>query len=179
MRIGDIVVNPWVSTYFNGELNPNYATIYLGDNKGLDYNGRVCKWADKIYKDNPQKNTPWKVIGHILSMGIGYSTKMRCRSIVVIVMRCSDSRMPKKMNAWTSWSMQNTAWLAEREWTVKKMSDCIAEAASWIQKRDKYHEYWQCAKCGGRVVKHDQMTAPPVRCPFCRRRMSDKHQKGE
>lgn len=65
MRIGDIVVNPWVSTYFNGELNPNYATIYLGDNKSLDYKGRVCEWADKIYKDNPQKNTPWKVIGHI------------------------------------------------------------------------------------------------------------------
>ena len=65
MRKGDIVVNPWVSTYFDGELNPNYATIYLGDNKSLDYKGRVHKWADKIYKDNPQKNTPWKVIGHI------------------------------------------------------------------------------------------------------------------
>lgn len=70
MRIGDIVVNPWVSTYFNGELNPNYATIYLGDNKSLDYKGRVCKWADKIYKDNHQKNTPWKVIGHIDLYGI-------------------------------------------------------------------------------------------------------------
>lgn len=70
MRIGDIVVNPWVSTYFNGELNPNYATIYLGDNKSLDYKGRVCKWADKIYKDNPQNNTPWKVIGHIDLYGI-------------------------------------------------------------------------------------------------------------
>ncbi len=70
MRKGDIVVNPWVSAYFNGELNPNYATIYLGDNKSLDYNGRVCKWADKIYKDNPQKNTPWKVIGHIDLCGI-------------------------------------------------------------------------------------------------------------
>lgn len=70
MRIGDIVVNPWVSTYFNGKLNPNYATIYLGDNKSLDYKGRVCKWVDKIYKDNPQKNTPWKVIGHIDLYGI-------------------------------------------------------------------------------------------------------------
>lgn len=70
MRKGDIVVNPWVSAYFNGELNPNYATIYLGDNKSLDYKGRVCKWADKIYKDNPQKNTPWKVIGHIDLYGI-------------------------------------------------------------------------------------------------------------
>lgn len=70
MRKGDIVVNPWVSTYFNGELNPNYATIYLGDNKTLDYEGKVCEWADKIYKDNPQKNTPWKVIGHIDLYGI-------------------------------------------------------------------------------------------------------------
>ena len=70
MRKGDIIVNPWVSTYFNGELNPNYATIYLGDNKSLDYNGRVCEWADKIYKDNPKRNTPWKVIGHIDLYGI-------------------------------------------------------------------------------------------------------------
>ena len=70
MRKGDIVVNPWVSAYFNGELNPNYATIYLGDNKSLDYNGRVCEWADKIYKDNPKRNTPWKVIGHIDLYGI-------------------------------------------------------------------------------------------------------------
>ena len=70
MRKGDIVVNPWVSTYFDGELNPNYATIYLGDNKTLDYKGRVCKWADKIYKDNPKRETPWKVIGHIDLYGI-------------------------------------------------------------------------------------------------------------
>ena len=70
MRKGDIVINPWVSAYFNGELNPNYATIYLGDNKSLDYNGRVCEWADKIYKDNPKRNTPWKVIGHIDLYGI-------------------------------------------------------------------------------------------------------------
>lgn len=70
MRKGDIVVNPWVSTYFNGELNPNYATIYLGDNRTLDYEGRVCEWADKIYKDDPRRETPWKVIGHIDLYGI-------------------------------------------------------------------------------------------------------------
>ena len=70
MRKGDIVVNPWVSTYFNGELNPNYATIYLGGNKTLDYEGRVCEWADKIYKDDPERKTPWKVIGHIDLYGI-------------------------------------------------------------------------------------------------------------
>lgn len=70
MRRGDIIVNPWVSRYFNGELNPNYATIYLGDNKSLDYTGKVCGWADKVYKDNPERMTPWKVIGHINLYGI-------------------------------------------------------------------------------------------------------------
>lgn len=53
------------------------------------------------------------------------------------------------------------------------MSDRIAETASWIRKRDKYHEYWQCAKCGGRILKYDQRTEPPEKCPYCRRRMSD------
>lgn len=57
------------------------------------------------------------------------------------------------------------------------MSDHITETAFWIRRRDKYREYWQCAKCGGTVVKNDQMTAPPVQCPFCRRGMSDKQQK--
>ena len=70
MRKGDIIVNPWVSRYFNGELNPNYATIYLGDNKSLDYTGKVCGWADKVYKDNTDRMTPWKVIGHIDLYGI-------------------------------------------------------------------------------------------------------------
>lgn len=70
MRRGDIIVNPWVSRYFNGELNPNYATIYLGDNKSLDYTGKVCEWAVKVYKDNPDRMTPWKVIGHIDLYGI-------------------------------------------------------------------------------------------------------------
>lgn len=49
---------------------PNYATIYLGDNKSLDYTGKVCGWADKVYKDNPERMTPWKVIGHINLYGI-------------------------------------------------------------------------------------------------------------
>ena len=65
MRRGDIIVNPWVSRYFNGKLNPNYATIYLGNNESLDYTGKTCRWADKVYKDNPDRYTPWKVIGHI------------------------------------------------------------------------------------------------------------------
>ena len=65
MKKGDIVVNPWVPKHFDGELNAMYATIYLGDNKSLDYRGRVHKWASKIYKDNPAERTPWNVIGHI------------------------------------------------------------------------------------------------------------------
>lgn len=65
MRKGDIIVNPWVSRCFNGKLNPNYATIYLGNNESLAYTGKVCGWADKVYKDNPDRHTPWKVIGHI------------------------------------------------------------------------------------------------------------------
>ena len=54
----------------------------------------------------------------------------------------------------------------------KTMSEHIAGTTSWIRKRDKYHEYWQCAKCGGRILKYDQRAEPPEKCPYCRRRMS-------
>ena len=55
-------------------MNPNYATIYLGNNKSIDYEGRVHKWVDKIYKSTPpedmswgakDRRTPWRVIGHV------------------------------------------------------------------------------------------------------------------
>lgn len=59
MRIGDIIVNPYVSQMFNGELNPMYATIYIGNNRSIDYHGRVHRWGDKVYK-----NEKWRVIGH-------------------------------------------------------------------------------------------------------------------
>lgn len=65
MRIGDVIINPWVSADYFGELNPMYATIYLGDNRSLDYKGRRHEWVDKVYKDNPDKRCPWKVIGNI------------------------------------------------------------------------------------------------------------------
>ncbi len=65
MKEGDIIVNPWVPKYFNGRLNPNYATIYIGENYGIDYNGLKCAWADKVYMQNEEAKTPWKVIGHI------------------------------------------------------------------------------------------------------------------
>ena len=65
MRRGDIIVNPWVPVDHCGELNPMYATIYLGNNFSLDYKGRKHTWVDKVYKENAEKNCPWKVIGHI------------------------------------------------------------------------------------------------------------------
>ena len=64
-RKGDIIVNPWVSVDYCGELNPMYATIYLGNNFSLDYKGRKHTWADKVYKENAEYRCPWKVIGHI------------------------------------------------------------------------------------------------------------------
>lgn len=71
MRIGDIIVNPWVpKEVFEGHLNTNYATIYIGNNESLNYKGGKCKWADKVYADNPKRKTPWKVIGHIDLFGI-------------------------------------------------------------------------------------------------------------
>lgn len=63
MRVGDIIINPYVNKDFDGELNPMYATIYLGDNKSLDYKGRVNTWADKVNRHD-NKNE-WRVIGHI------------------------------------------------------------------------------------------------------------------
>lgn len=65
MKRGDIIVNPWVSLNYFDELNPMYATIYLGNNYSLDYKGRKHTWADKVYKKNEEKRTPWRVIGHI------------------------------------------------------------------------------------------------------------------
>ena len=59
MRIGDIIVNPWVQKLHDGAFNPMYATIYIGNNQSIDFEGRKHKWADKVSSD-PR----WKVIGH-------------------------------------------------------------------------------------------------------------------
>ena len=56
MKRGDIIVNPYVSKEFDGHLNPNYATIYIGNNKTVDYRGRICSWASKVDE--------WQVIEH-------------------------------------------------------------------------------------------------------------------
>lgn len=60
IKIGDIVVNPFVSKMFDGRLNPNYATIYIGNNRTIDYKGRLCLWASDIRTSKPE----WRVIGH-------------------------------------------------------------------------------------------------------------------
>ena len=44
MKVGDIIHNPYVPKYFDGEPNPNYATIYIGKGKSVDFNGRVCNF---------------------------------------------------------------------------------------------------------------------------------------
>lgn len=73
MKVGDIVVNPWVSKYCSGllsedNLNPNYATIYLGDKKVLDYNGKIkefCFDTKVNMRDPNEKEREWTVIGHV------------------------------------------------------------------------------------------------------------------
>ena len=65
MKVGDIVVNPWVPKYIQGYLNRLYATIYIGNNKTIDYEGTTHKWASKIYVESPEDRTPWRVIGNV------------------------------------------------------------------------------------------------------------------
>lgn len=79
MKVGDIIVNPWVDKEFDGRLNRMYATIYLGNNESLDYTGEKHKWCDKVYQENPERHTPWKIIGHI---GIKSIVEMAIRNAV-------------------------------------------------------------------------------------------------
>lgn len=59
---GDIIINPWVSRMYNGKLNPNYATIYIGNGTCIDYNWRKVKWCG--FNDaNPERE--YKTVGHI------------------------------------------------------------------------------------------------------------------
>ena len=62
MKIGDIIINPWVQKEYDGKLNSMYATIYIGDNRSVDYKGRAHCWADKVYKEGNERE--WKVVGH-------------------------------------------------------------------------------------------------------------------
>lgn len=68
MKVGDIVVNPWVSKIYNNQLNPNYATIYIGNGNFIDCDGRIKKWCmdTKVNKyDATELERVWKIIGHI------------------------------------------------------------------------------------------------------------------
>lgn len=65
MKKGDIIVNPWVAKYYDGKLNPMYATIYLGDNHSLDYNGEKRRWTSKVYQHDEKNKTPWRVVVHV------------------------------------------------------------------------------------------------------------------
>lgn len=128
MRRGDIIVNPWVSRYFNGELNPNYATIYLGDNKSLDYTGKVCGWADKVYKDNPERMTPWKVIGHINLYGIA---ELAIRDAVFDEENKDEPNSSEKPNncetcKWGEWYRQG--------YDITMMDDECGGCCSWNSK---------------------------------------------
>ena len=62
MKVGDIIVNPWVSREFDGDYNAMYATIYIGNNQSIDCKGRKHTWVDKVYRDDNERE--WKVIGH-------------------------------------------------------------------------------------------------------------------
>ena len=61
-RKGDVIINPWVSREYNGDLNPCYATIYIGDGRCLDYRGEVHEWGG-LNSKNPERE--YKTIGHI------------------------------------------------------------------------------------------------------------------
>lgn len=61
-KVGDIIVNPWVSVVFNGDINPMYATVYIGHDTSVDYLGRTHKWSHP--KCRWQDKDKWRVIGH-------------------------------------------------------------------------------------------------------------------
>lgn len=68
LKKGDVVVNPWVSKEFNGKYNPNYATVYLGNGKFFDCNGRIVEWCLDTKVNRHDENEPervWRVIGNI------------------------------------------------------------------------------------------------------------------
>lgn len=61
-RKGDVIVNPWVNREYNGDLNPCYATIYIGNGKCVDYRGVTHAWGG-LNDKNPERE--YKTIGHI------------------------------------------------------------------------------------------------------------------
>lgn len=61
-KVGDIIVNPWVSAEYNGKLNPMYATVYLGHNTSVDYLNRKHNWGKGFWTRDGRE---WRVIGHV------------------------------------------------------------------------------------------------------------------
>ena len=61
-KVGDIIVNPWVSKIYQGKLNPIYATVYIGNGSTIDYLGRQHKWSTP--KGRWEGKDQWKVIGY-------------------------------------------------------------------------------------------------------------------
>lgn len=61
-RKGSVIINPWVSKEYYGDLNPCYATIYIGNGTCIDYHGRCHKWVG-LNDDNPERE--YKVVGYI------------------------------------------------------------------------------------------------------------------
>lgn len=61
-KVGDIIVNPWVSKIYQRKLNPMYATVYIGNDTTVDYLGKSHKWSSP--KAGWEGKDKWKVIGY-------------------------------------------------------------------------------------------------------------------
>lgn len=58
---GDVVINPWVSKEYCGDLNPCYATVYIGNGECIDYLGQKHSWVGL----NDGTGREYKTVGHI------------------------------------------------------------------------------------------------------------------
>lgn len=57
MKVGTVVINPYVSREVRGKINPLYATIYLSPHESIDRNFEKRKWCADI--------RTWKAVGFI------------------------------------------------------------------------------------------------------------------
>lgn len=62
LRKGDIVINPWVPKEYCGDLNPCYATVYIGNGECIDYRGKKHKWVGLNDRNSERE---YVTIGHI------------------------------------------------------------------------------------------------------------------
>ena len=61
-KIGDVIINPWVSKDYCGDLNPCYATVYIGNGVCIDYKGHKHRWLGLNAK-KPERE--YITVGHI------------------------------------------------------------------------------------------------------------------